>query len=137
MSIQTYDRISLTIDGRTYEQPAEISVERTARADYGCDLRALRREPTSVSIECTVPLTSPGDFAELFGRPEPPGASYTTLARRARYGGRKGRRALQRMLARALPIELAWSPWSPRFVGRCVMVGDEVVIKASSRGRRR
>jgi hypothetical protein len=107
--LQLYDSCYVTIDGEPIGTPVD-AVRVETHASYGVDMSAFRPEPLNVSIECTVPLDGRLDeFASLYRR-EPPGASYATLARRARYGGRKGRRALQRMLARVLPIEVEISP---------------------------
>ncbi len=90
---------------------------------YGLDTFSLiRREPTTISVEATIPIAGGWDaFAKLI-RNDPPGASSRTLARRVGYGGRKGRSALRRLFARALPVAMATD--RARFHGRAVMVSE-------------
>ncbi len=130
---QLYDNAYVILDGKPIGSPTEAArVETHAKRDDGPALRAEHR----ASYECTVPLQEWDSLAALFHR-EPAGASAATLSRRAAYGGRKGRRAYRRLLERASPVELelAMPCGALRVRGRCVMVGDEVVVHVGRRRR--
>ena len=134
-----YDFVSVTIDGKRYDKVLDkVEVTRESHGAYGCDLRGLMRPPpTDITIEVTVPIEGPHAFAALFQQ-EPAGASAQTLAKRVRYGGRKGRSAMRRLLARAAPVEFAMGPAELRFRGRCTMINEgEVVVRAKQDRRRR
>lgn len=143
---QFYDNVFVMIDGKPIGPGGEqVTLTRESRGEYGVDMSPFYAERMEgmqkakpVTIECSVPISGPEDFAALFHR-EPPGASMQTLAKRAKYGGRKGRRAMRRMLDRALPTDIQFGPhWWQRMRGKIVMIGEEIVIKAHvpRRGRR-
>lgn len=97
------------------------------RAPDGDDLPMLRREATA---EYTIPLDSFA-FSSLFFKREPSGASQATLVRRLRYGGRKGRSARRRLLAMALPIEIAYA--HGKMHGRGIMLDEtEMLVRLRS-----
>lgn len=123
---------SISIGGVVVDGITDLSWSRK-EPDYGCDLSSLRGEPISVTAECKIPGTLEA-FARLF-RKEPPGASANTLARRVRYGGRKGRRALERLFDRALPIVFT-TDLGVSLHGRAVIIDPEN-IHVRLRGRRR
>lgn len=122
--------MTMTIDG--VEVPFTSFNYQRREPDYGFDLRSVLA-PASFSFETTIPMKDGLEgFASLFRR-EPVGASYATLARRVRYGGRKGRSAMRRLFARALPIELSTAD-GDRFVGRAVMLDEtQMILRARSR----
>lgn len=125
--------MSLTIGGVRYDAPSSYEVKR--EPDYGCDFSSLRKEPTEISVECSVPVESMGDFAMLLPR-EPAGASHATLVRRVHYGGRKGRSALRRLFAKALPIEMTTE--FLRFEGSAVLLDEtEMRVRLHSVGFKR
>jgi len=136
---QFYENAFVMIDGkRIGPGAAQVSLTRESHGDFGVDMspfyaermEGMQKAAKPVTIECSVPIAGPEDFAALFHR-EPAGASGETLAKRAKYGGRKGRRALRRMLARALPVEIEFGPRPyQRMRGKYVMVGEEILIKA-------
>ena len=92
----------------------------------------LRREAYVATAECTVPV---GAIEALFPR-APAGASHATLVKRMRYGGRKGRSARRRLMARALPIVLTTGYL--RYRGRAAFLDEtEAVMVVKSVGVRR
>ncbi len=109
-----------------------VDVNYCPEPSFGVDLGYLRCASQTVSFETTIPYAGGfAAFAEML-RNDPPGASPKTLVRRVAYGGRKGRSALRRLFARALPIEIATEHMRMR--GRCVMLSEvDLHIKASSR----
>lgn len=121
------------------EFPMVMSDVEYSRADldlgYGMDLHVLRMPSEPFTFETSIPISGFESFAALL-RNDPPGASATTLARRVRYGGRKGRSAMRRLFARAVPTELATSD-GMRFRGRMVMVNEtEMRMRMSQRSGR-
>jgi hypothetical protein len=129
MTLEWYGSdVSLTLDGVRYDGPQ--SIEYREEPEYGFDVSSLIRKP---SVTASVEFTMPGAleaFAGLFKR-EPVGASMETLVRRVRYGGRKGRSAMRRLFARALPIEM--TSGISRFRGKAVFLEDgEIQVRARS-----
>lgn len=122
-----YSATSFTVNGEPIDA---INIDYRSRdPNYGIDMSMFRQASCVASIDCTIPLGSIENFGLLFHR-QPAGASYATLARRVKYGGRKGRSAMRRLLHKALPINVrtkhAW------FRGRAVMLNEtEMLIKAS------
>lgn len=121
----TFNGVDVPVDSVTYGRRCrddDDSVDAFAYA-YGCDLFSLeRREPATYTVEATIPMRGGwDDFAKLV-HPQPFGASPATLARRVKYGGRKGRSAIRRLFARALPVEMATEYL--RFRGRAVMLDE-------------
>lgn len=121
----------ITIGG--VKMPAgEIFYGWNREPDYGVDMSSFY--PSEVTFETTVAVDIEA-FAGLFPR-KPHGASELTLAKRVKYGGRKGRSALRRLLGSALPIELTTVDWPPvRMHGKAVFLSErEIMIEM--RGRR-
>jgi len=126
-----YTSATFTIDGVAF--PVEDCIfERKPEPEYGCDLSPLYA-PYEVNIEIPV-KGSIDDFAALIHR-EPPGASAVTLARRVKYGGRKGRSAWRRLLKRAPSVEL--DTGLVRLRGRAVTLDEtEIMVQMSGRSGR-
>ncbi len=95
----TYSDVSFTLDGVPF--PAEsVSITRKTSTSQAVDW--VSRGQQTYEASCTVDL-APGAFEALVAAltpRQPPGASIGTLAKRALYGGRKGRSAYRRILAR-------------------------------------
>lgn len=92
---------------------------------------ALPSATFSGEITMTLDATS-GFLDRFFPRP---GASDATLARRVRYGGRKGRSALKRLFAKASPVEI--SAGDLRIRGRAVFLNDGEMVFQTTKGARR
>lgn len=132
MADEVYSYASFTIDGEDVPLSELSDLKYRERVpDYGCDLTSLRLPSYTVTAECTVPMKSFEAFASMFRR-EPPGASALTLARRVKYGGRKGRSALRRLFKRALPIEMSMANGT-RFHGKAVVLDEtEMRVRLTS-----
>lgn len=96
----TFDGVELELD-----DISEISWRRLPEPTYGFDvLRILHPDDSrtyEISAVCDVKIRPRvwRRFLRILARPRHVGASFATLMRRAGYGGRKGRRALRRLLA--------------------------------------
>jgi len=119
--------VTFTIDG----QPISFT-----NAEWSCKAEPERAPLVSKTYEATIETTIPGsppDFAALFR--EPPGASAATLAKRVKYGGRKGRSAWRRLLKRAPEVVL--STGLVRLRGRAAMLDEtEILVRMSGRSGR-
>ena len=88
-------------------------------------------ESYSATADMIVPAAT---FDFLFPR-EPAGASHATLVKRMRYGGRKGRSARRRLLARALPMNL--NAGHLRYRGKATFLDEgEILMTVKSVGFR-
>lgn len=123
--------ISFTIDGHPID--VDMTYEAKPEPEYGMDLSVFsvfRQQACEATAECTIPMASFDAFASLFHR-EPVGASHATLAKRVRYGGRKGRSARRRLFARALPLEMTSAHGT--FRGKGIMLDEtEMIVRMRS-----
>lgn len=84
------------------------------------------------TVSCIVPAASVIPLDQLMFPREPAGASHETLVKRLRYGGRKGRSARRRLLARGLNVML--NTGRHRVRGRAAMLdGNEILMKVKRR----
>lgn len=120
------DKVVMKIDGHEVRGLTKIAYEREPEPQYGFNLHDLLPDlPTSISVDTEVPIEGLDAFVELLKPREPPGASPSILARRVKYGGRKGRRALRRLYQRTPSIEMTVGAFLLR--GRMVMLDEQTI----------
>lgn len=122
--------MQLYVNGKPMGEVSDVTYE-ISHDEYADPGPILRGETCSVTGECIVPVGA----LDFLLPAEPAGASHETLVKRMRYGGRKGRSARRRLLAKALPIDLMTERL--RYRGRATFLDEtEALVTIKSVGFR-